>query len=631
MAHHRLKTLGPTLMRLVVWFGLMMLSIFWFYNLVVGMIVKVYYPNASLLWHHYSLPIACLLVGFWLINSLAKAIAYGYSGQTIARYHGAHKIESIDCVPEEALALRINQKIAQQCGVAPTQLYVFYDELGINALNVGYRQHDVVIILTWGALQSLTRDELKGILAHQYCHIVHHSYMFKSLLDIGLSGFLLLDNLGKRLIIQATRPHITVMQRLSASLMIVVGMLLCSCGSIGVWFGRFLKWRIFAKREWAVDLEAHELSRHSGLVSALKRVQVHRYGARLYRAQAESLSQYCFANPVGHQLWLHLWQALPQRINDLEFQLYLPDRADKFNFQQKVKNILTALLLPTNEQQILSHLAQEAVQGLHQPAILHHLATSPNAEDQMRALSPDIRHSMARQALILRAMDTATGCREIIVAIFLLRQAAYGRQTDTQVSHAIFDSLNQLDKRVWGYIFRQALQKIQPMPSIMAHPYVLHLTSIAQIDGQISLVDALMVECVKASQQMMGTGIPSHLNQAHRALSHIVDGILAIPTSHLDFAQKTQIRQQILHQLINDVPPFNPLEKIDFAYDLTVLTGLLERERLYVLHTLENLLWVDYPITQEQLDCIALLYWRFGFDSHEAEQRLIQHSRSLIV
>ena len=631
MAYHRLKTLAPNLLRLVFWFVLMMLSIFWFYNFAVGMMVKVYHPHESLLWHRYSMAIVIGLVVFWLVNSLIKAIAYGHSGQSIARFHGAHKIETIDSVPEEALALRLNQQIAQRCGVAPAQLYVFYDELGINALNVGYRQHDLAIILTWGALQSLTRDELKGILAHQYSHIVQHSYLFKTLLDVGLSGFLLLDNLGRRLIIYATRQQSTIMHRLAASFMMSMGMLLCSCGGIGVWFGRFLKWRVFAKREWVVDLKAHELTRYSGLVNCLKRVEVHQYGARLYRAQAESLSHYCFANPVGHQLWLQLWQALPQRINDLQSQLFLPDRHYKFSIQQKVKNMLTALLLPTKEQQILTDLAQEAERGINRPVLLQQRMTNPFASDQMRALSSDIRHSMAQQALILRAMDTATGCREIMVAIFMLRQSAFDVQTDTQVSHAIFDSLNQLDRRVWGYIFLQALQKTQRMPSIMAHPYLVRLASIAQNDGRISLLDALMLERVKATQQMMDAAIPSHLFHAARALSHIVDGILAIPTTHLEQQQKQQIRQQILYQLLQQVVPSNPTEKIDFAYDLAILTGLLEQERLYILHTLENLLWMDYPIMQEQLDCIALLYWRFGFDSHEAEERLIQHSRSLIV
>ncbi|MCP6547605.1 hypothetical protein NL497_27910, partial [Klebsiella pneumoniae] len=88
--------------------------------------------------------------------------------------------------------------------------------------------------------------------------------------------------------------------------------------------------------------------------------------------------------------------------------------------------------------------------------------------DAIKPLSSDIRRNKKRPELIQRALQTATGSREVMVAILMIRQYREFIPQDAPVSHAIVDALLNLDGRIHIQIFHDACKNIGHMPASIA-------------------------------------------------------------------------------------------------------------------------------------------------------------------
>jgi len=131
-------------------------------------------------------------------------------------------------------------------------------------------------------------------------------------------------------------------------------------------------------------------------------------------------------------------------------------------------------------------------------------------------LKPEIRENWQRPELIDRALQTATGSREVMVAILMIRQYREFIPTEAEVSRAIVDSLLHLDGRVHIAIFQEACKNIGGMPATIARQFLMKLARIIQEDGEIGLLDALLLERVKFELHLM----PIHAATALEDVKH---------------------------------------------------------------------------------------------------------------
>ncbi len=58
-------------------------------------------------------------------------------------------------------------------GTPVPPVYLLEQEDGINAFAAGYTPGDAVIGVTRGCIRDLTRDELQGVIAHEFSHILN--------------------------------------------------------------------------------------------------------------------------------------------------------------------------------------------------------------------------------------------------------------------------------------------------------------------------------------------------------------------------------------------------------------------------------------------------------------------------
>src|SRR5262249_28633639 len=170
-------------------------------------------------------------------------------------------------------------------GVPVPQVYVMDGESGINAFAAGHSTSDAAISVTRGCMKLLSRDELQGVIAHEFSHILNGDMRLNLRLMGLVFGILCLTVIG-RVLIRA---------RKSKFLLPVIGVALIIIGWAGVFFGRLIQAAVSRQREALADAAAIQFTRNpAGLAVGLKKILIH--ASRIDSPQAEEARHLFFAN-----------------------------------------------------------------------------------------------------------------------------------------------------------------------------------------------------------------------------------------------------------------------------------------------------------------------------------------------
>jgi hypothetical protein len=220
-------------------------------------------------------------------------------------------------------------------GVPVPDVYVLDREPGINAFAAGNTTSDAVVGVTHGTLHLLRRDELQGVIAHEFSHILDGDSLI-NLRAIGLlHGIFLVALIGRFL----TRSSV-YRTRKESSGVVLIGLGLLAIGSIGVFFGRMIQSAISRQRELLADASAVQFTRDpDGLVGALKKIGGATPHSYLDTPKADEASHIFFSDAIRRlRLFAGLFRTHPRlddRIRKLEPQwdgefteVALPEIAD---------------------------------------------------------------------------------------------------------------------------------------------------------------------------------------------------------------------------------------------------------------------------------------------------------------
>ena len=189
-----------------------------------------------------------------------------------------------------------------------------------------------------------------------------------------------------------------------------------------------------------------------------------------------------------------------------------------------------------------------------------------------------------------------------------------------------------LDGRVHLSIFHEACANIGGMPATIARQFVTKLARIIQEDGEIGLLDALLLERVKFELNLLPVHTPTALDEVKPQIVRLIDGLLHVQQINSD--NQLTVRERILKKIltIDELDIYEEIsdEPIDLAEIVHDISGLLLRDRLIILGIAELCLWNDRIITQDELDVLELLYWRFGFETSEIVEQM-QKKNSLMI
>lgn len=227
-----------------------------------------------------------------LAGSIYKIFDLRRGGARVAELLGGR------CLPPntddfyERRLLNVVEEMAIASGMTVPSVYVLPRERGINAFAAGYTPQDAVVAVTYGAMVGLTREELQGVVAHEFSHILNGDIRLNIRLMGGLHGLLLIVLAGRSIF------EVRVRGRSSGYIYLVAGVLFV-VGSIGLFFGKLIKSAISRQREFLADAAAVQFTRNpDGLAGALKKIGGLSTGSRILASQAEGVSHMFFGNAL---------------------------------------------------------------------------------------------------------------------------------------------------------------------------------------------------------------------------------------------------------------------------------------------------------------------------------------------
>jgi Zn-dependent protease with chaperone function len=208
-------------------------------------------------------------------GSLYKISQLRGGGRVVAEHLGGRLLHPNTTDPRERVLLNVVEEMAIASGTPAPPVYLLGDEDGINAFAAGFSPDDAVIGVTRGAIHQLRRDELQGVVAHEFSHILNGDMRLNIRLMGVLHGILLIGLLGYFVFRSAMYGSVGRRSDRGNGVMIMLalGGGLIVIGSLGTFFGKWIKASVSRQREFLADASAVQFARDpGGIAGALKRI-----------------------------------------------------------------------------------------------------------------------------------------------------------------------------------------------------------------------------------------------------------------------------------------------------------------------------------------------------------------------
>lgn len=244
------------------------------------------------------LGIALLTALFIFGSSLYKTSRLSAGGGKVAVDMGGTLVPTDVQDPLRRRLRNVVEEMAIASGVPVPEIYVMEEEHGINAFAAGFSPSDAAIAVTRGTLELLDRDELQGVIAHEFSHILNGDMKLNVRLMGVLFGIMVLGLIGRMVVRGGYHTSIVSSRRnRNAPVILIVGIGLIILGGIGVFFARMIKASVSRQREFLADASAVQFTRQShGIASALKKIGGYSEGSKISATDPEEVSHMLFGS-----------------------------------------------------------------------------------------------------------------------------------------------------------------------------------------------------------------------------------------------------------------------------------------------------------------------------------------------
>ena len=256
-------------------------------------------------------------------GTLFKIAQLRGGGRVIAEELGGRRLNPDTSVPAERQLLNVVEEMAIASGTPAPPVYLLDEEEGINAFAAGFTINDAVIGVTRGTVERLPRDELQGVIAHEFSHILNGD-MYLNIRLIGLlNGILIIGMLGYfmfRVSAFSSYRHRRSSRDNSPLALLALGAGLMAVGFLGTFFGNLIKAGVSRQREFLADASAVQFTRQSaGIAGALKRIGGFMSGSTVQSPNAPEASHMFFGQATfGLSGLFATHPPLAKRIRQLE-------------------------------------------------------------------------------------------------------------------------------------------------------------------------------------------------------------------------------------------------------------------------------------------------------------------------
>jgi Zn-dependent protease with chaperone function len=258
-------------------------------------------------------PVMLVTLGVITLGSLFKMLQLKKGGSYVAENLGGRRVSGLSAGREEKRLLNVVEEMAIASGVPVPQVYIMTEESGINAFAAGYTPGDAAIAVTQGCLASLNREQLQGVIAHEFSHILNGDMRLNIRLIGFLYGIMVIAIVGRGLLRGSGRSR----NKKGGGQTVLLALVLMAIGYIGQLFGRAIQSAVSRQREFLADASAVQFTRNpGGLAGALKIIGGFAKGSRVASPNAHEASHLFFCTAIRTLFATH--PPLAERIRRLD-------------------------------------------------------------------------------------------------------------------------------------------------------------------------------------------------------------------------------------------------------------------------------------------------------------------------
>ena len=234
-------------------------------------------------------------------GSLYKIAQLRGGGRVIAEELGGRLVDGSTSDPVERKLLNVVEEMAIASGASTPPVYMMDGEAGINAFAAGFAPQDAVIGVTRGAATTLDRDELQGVIAHEFSHILNGDMRLNIRLIGLLHGIFLIGMIGYFVLRMSLYTGGGRSRDNKGALPILAfGAGLAVVGFAGTFFGNLIKAAVSRQREFLADSSAVQFTRHpGGIAGALRKIGGFATGSKVENPNAPQASHMFFGRATS--------------------------------------------------------------------------------------------------------------------------------------------------------------------------------------------------------------------------------------------------------------------------------------------------------------------------------------------
>ena len=255
-----------------------------------------------------------LVMGVLGLASLYKSMELRGGGGVVARSLGGVLVDPDTRDLQRKRLLNVVSEMAIASGVPMPEVYVLEQEAAINAFAAGHTPANAAVTVTQGALDRLNRDQLQGVIGHEFSHILNGDMRLNVQLMGWVFGLFVVGLIGRLILDFSPRDR-----RNNNNAIVVLGLAVMVLGYVGMFFGRLLQAAVSRQRERLADASGVQFTRNpQGLKEALIKIAAVPEGSALATPQAEQAAHMFFAEGLNRLFATH--PPLLERIRELDPQ-----------------------------------------------------------------------------------------------------------------------------------------------------------------------------------------------------------------------------------------------------------------------------------------------------------------------
>ena len=429
-------------------------------------------------------------------GTLFKIAQLRGGGRVIAEELGGRRLNPDTSVPAERQLLNVVEEMAIASGTPAPPVYLLDEEEGINAFAAGFTINDAVIGVTRGAVERLPRDELQGVIAHEFSHILNGDMRLNIRLIGLLNGILIIGILGYfmfRVAAFSGHRHRRSSRDSSPLPLLALGAGLMVVGFFGTFFGNLIKAGVSRQREFLADASAVQFTRQpAGIAGALKRIGGFLSGSAVQSPNAPAASHMFFGRATSGLSGLFATHPpLAERIRKLEpswdgqFDEEAP-RTDRALAPHPSAAGVAGLAGAEAVNRGAAQSVTSAIDHIGQPSTAHLQYAARLVDSLPTAIVGAAHESYGARALIYALLiDRQTEAREVQLA-HLSRAADPGVYKETL---KLLPLIEQLDARVRLPLVDIALPALRALTDAQYQQFKQNVAELVDADRTIDLFE----------------------------------------------------------------------------------------------------------------------------------------------